>query len=112
MGDTQQSDAQLCGLDTYYVTEGETFDVNFSVPNGLPEGSYMFSMICMGADDSESDYCHRVCVIEVKDGVTAIGGISTPSADKDAPVYNLRGQRVTDGYKGITIRNGKKTLRK
>jgi len=111
-GDVRKSDAQSCGFDTYYVTEGETFDANFSVPSGLPEGSYLFSLVCMGADDSESDYCHRVCVIEVRDGVTAISSVKPFPDDENVPVYNLQGQRVTDSYKGITIRNGKKTLRK
>lgn len=28
----------------------------------------------------------------------------------DAPVYNLAGQRVANGYKGVVIQNGKKMV--
>ena len=100
-----QSDAQLCGVFSYYVQEGETFEVNFSVSNGLPEGTYMFSIANVSAD-----YVHPVCVIEVKDGVTAIHSIPTPSDDKKVPAYNIRGQQVGSYHKGITIQNGKKYI--
>lgn len=30
--------------------------------------------------------------------------------DSDAPVFNLQGVRVTSSYKGIVIKNGKKTI--
>ena len=28
----------------------------------------------------------------------------------EAPVYNLQGQRVSGGYKGVVIKNGKKMI--
>jgi hypothetical protein len=40
-------------------------------------------------------------------------GIKTITAkESDAPVYNLRGQRVDNNYKGIVIKNGKKHLKR
>ena len=42
-------------------------------------------------------------------------GISTVKAaaeDADAPVYNLAGQKVDNGYKGIVIQNGVKRIQK
>lgn len=33
-------------------------------------------------------------------------------ADKDAPSYNLAGQRVDENYKGVVIKNGKKVVKK
>lgn len=42
---------------------------------------------------------------------TAIKGISTTEAtDANAPAYNVSGQRVGKGYKGIVIQNGKKRI--
>ena len=41
---------------------------------------------------------------------TAIEGMTTETADDDAPMYNLSGQRVTKSYKGIVIKNGKKVM--
>jgi len=34
------------------------------------------------------------------------------NTDKDGNVYNIAGQRVTNAYKGIVIKNGKKTINK
>ena len=55
--------------------------------------------------------------IELGDGTT---GISSAKSDAnggtdadggaDAPVYNLQGQRVGSGYKGVVIKNGKKMI--
>jgi hypothetical protein len=55
---------------------------------------------------------HRICIIEVRDGVTAIRDIdAAAAAPSAAPAYNLQGQQVDSSYKGIIIRNGKKILR-
>ena len=111
-GDLSQSDVQLCGFNTYYVAEGETFDVNFNIPSGLPEGTYIFSILTIGADNSSSAYVHTVCIVEVRDGVTAIHSTPTPPNNNAAPAYNLQGQRTDGSYRGITIRNGKKFISK
>ena len=111
-GNISQSSTQLCGVNTYYVAEGETFDVPFSVPSGLPEGAYLFSIVTLGADGESGAYEHTVCMIEVRDGVTSIHSVPTPSDDKTVPVYNLHGQRTDGSYRGITIRNGKKFISK
>lgn len=43
---------------------------------------------------------------------TGITNITTDEAAKNAPVYNLAGQKVTKAYKGIVIKNGKKMIQK
>jgi len=46
---------------------------------------------------------------------TAPSGINTVANEasaKNAPAYDLSGQRVANGYKGLVIFNGKKTLKK
>ena len=43
--------------------------------------------------------------------VTGVGAIKA-DADVNAPAYNLKGQRVTEGYKGLVIKNGKKVINK
>ena len=40
---------------------------------------------------------------------TDVPAVATPSSD--APAYNLSGQRVNEGYKGIVIQNGRKIKR-
>lgn len=42
--------------------------------------------------------------------VDGIGGVSVAAEHADGATYNLAGQRVGSGYRGITIRNGKKTM--
>lgn len=50
--------------------------------------------------------------ISIDGEATAIQGIVTDKADSDAPAYNLAGQRVSDNYRGIIIKGGKKYLNK
>ena len=45
------------------------------------------------------------------DGTTAIELVDTAS-EVAAPAYNLQGQRVSEGYKGVVIVNGKKIMMK
>lgn len=42
--------------------------------------------------------------------VDGIGGVDATEEQSAQPVYNLAGQRVSAGYRGITISNGKKKL--
>ena len=51
--------------------------------------------------------------ILIKGSITDATGITTPVVVKgDGNIYNLRGQRVTENYKGIIIKNGKKYIQK
>ncbi len=45
--------------------------------------------------------------------VPTITGINTINADnnENAPAYNLAGQKVADGFKGLVIKNGKKFMK-
>jgi len=45
-----------------------------------------------------------------KEDVTGIKGIEA-AADANAPAYNLAGQKVNDGFKGLVIMNGKKVVK-
>ncbi len=40
---------------------------------------------------------------------TDVPAVAAPTSD--APAYNLSGQRVNEGYKGIVIQNGRKIKR-
>ena len=42
---------------------------------------------------------------------TGINSIENGQIDNDAPAYNLAGQKVGKGYKGIVIKNGKKVVK-
>ena len=42
---------------------------------------------------------------------TAIDAIKAADADDNAPMYNLAGQKVSNSYKGVVIKNGKKLVK-
>ena len=46
--------------------------------------------------------------------VSSTQGVENLTIDDDinAPAYNIAGQRVGNNYKGVVIKNGKKTIRK
>lgn len=46
------------------------------------------------------------------DEATAIASVEAAEAEDNAPAYNVAGQRVQNGYKGIVIKKGKKFLQK
>ncbi|MBO6217351.1 MAG: hypothetical protein J6N73_06845 [Prevotella sp.] len=48
--------------------------------------------------------------ITVKDTSTGINGIEGDEADAKADAYNIAGQKVGKNYKGLVIKNGKKTV--
>ena len=64
--------------------------------------------------DGEMKYSAESETITIVQGDVDLTGISTVKANKifnsNAPVYNLAGQRVTNNFKGIVIRDGKKML--
>lgn len=51
-------------------------------------------------------------LISLNGTTTGITNITTDEAAKNAPVYNLAGQKVTKAYKGVVIKNGKKMSQK
>lgn len=51
-------------------------------------------------------------LISLNGKTTGITNITTDEAAKNAPVYNLAGQKVTKAYKGVIIKNGKKMIQK
>lgn len=55
---------------------------------------------------------YEVYPIEITTVSTGINEINAKEALKDAPVYNLAGQRVDKNYRGVVIINGKKYLNK
>lgn len=51
-------------------------------------------------------------LISLNGQTTGITNITADEAAKNAPVYNLAGQKVTKAYKGVVIKNGKKIIQK
>ena len=76
----------------------------------------------LGLKLSEGEHQDIVGILSVHNGKAQIQPISAPIAtgvhgvkvahESDAPAYNMAGQRVGAGYKGVVIQNGKKFVRK
>ncbi len=47
-----------------------------------------------------------------EEDLSGIEQLPAANHSADGAAYNVAGQRVTDGYRGIVIQNGKKTVRK
>ena len=88
---------QTGSLDTYEVKTGK-------IRNPLKAGQQKLRITVTGGS----------CNIDKVNLVSTETGISEVTRDDAAAgtSYNLSGQRVTAGYKGIVIRNGRKELRK
>ncbi len=96
-----------------YVAERKTLDdvpvydkFNTKVLNDKKDGTYTVTAICVPYNNKPD---LAIITMEVP---TGINGIVSDKAVKDAPVYNLSGQRVDSSYKGVVIRNGKKFVNK
>lgn len=46
------------------------------------------------------------------DIAAGINNVKNTVADKNAPMYNLQGQRVQEGFRGVVIQNGRKVVMK
>lgn len=57
-----------------------------------------------------SGYNVTLTKISTSQGSTGISAAPAAKASADAPIYNLKGQKVDKNYKGIKVQNGKKFM--
>lgn len=65
----------------------------------------LFTMEFAGGKD-----IYQGWTLSVAQGTSGVGAIRTTPNDKNAPRYNLSGQRVGNDFRGIVVRNGRKML--
>ena len=74
-------------------------------------GSYTtFGIYPEAQDGAVMPYLYKLVSDGSTDGITSVTVSSDKTADSDAPIYNLAGQRVSKDTKGILIQNGKKFI--
>lgn len=56
-------------------------------------------------------YVIKVDIFTGEEIATGIKTMKSESIDLNAPMYNLAGQKVSKGYKGVVIQNGRKVVR-
>lgn len=63
--------------------------------------------------NSGKQLCYVIKVdIEKGEVITGIKNVKSEAIDLNAPAYNLAGQKVAEGYKGVVIQNGVKRIQK
>ena len=121
----QEIETENHGNATYYINDTESTEGQLMVYRGYYlNGDKFTSQDQLKVGDEVIVYGQLVQFYETQEigtgseiysinGVTS--GINAPTVeelDENAPVYNLAGQRVSKGTKGILIQNGKKFINK
>ncbi len=80
---------------------------------GLTNGQQYKLSICYYTNEQKGKYFYSVATTDyfTVDSSTGINAVR-PSSQITRPAYNLRGQRVSDNYRGLVIQNGKKYMKK
>lgn len=68
--------------------------------------------ISIGLYTTAQDNTVMPMLYELDNTPSNINGITIDDADANAPVYNLAGQKVSESYKGVVIKAGKKFVQK
>lgn len=66
----------------------------------------------MGTDATTPQFLRYYKIVFTKSSDTGIDAIKTAEKDNNGAIYNLAGQKVENGYKGLVIKNGKKMIQK
>lgn len=83
------------GLGFYKVASANTISIN-------PYRAYLTA-----GQDAEA---RMISIVFNDDMTTGIGNITSAPSKDEGVAYNLAGQRVANGYKGLVIKNGKKYI--
>ena len=83
------------GLGFYKVASANTISIN-------PYRAYLTS--------GQNAEARMISIVFNDDMTTGIGNITSAPSKDEGVAYNLAGQRVANGYKGLVIKNGKKYI--
>ena len=73
----------------------------------VPEGKHIYNVTAIYSD-GESALSNKASITTT--GINEV--VNGEKVDGNQPAYNLSGQRVGPGYRGIVIRNGRKFIAK
>ena len=88
----------------YYPLENKT-TLTFTADMTAKDSSKAYSCYVKKINVTYAD-------IDLDDIVTGIQTVKSTKAANDSAIYNLAGQKVSDGFKGIAIQNGRKVILK
>ena len=89
----------------WLTASGENFSVNFAANN---IESVTFTLTWGGGKSASKNWTVKAEATFS----TGIKNIKSTAVDKNAPMYNLQGQRVQEGFRGVVVQNGRKVVMK
>lgn len=92
--EAQNDGTYKISMNGYYMQFGESTNTTFGVYTEAVENAVL------------------PMLFELDKTATGVKNITAEAAAKDAPLYNLAGQKVSKAYKGVVIQNGKKFVNK
>ncbi len=116
--------------DRYYIQKDSYNSFNFDATpqawtvEAQEDGTYKISMndyymqfgygtnTTFGVYTEAQDNTVLPMLFELDEAASGVKNITTANAAKNAPLYNLAGQKVNKEYKGVVIQNGKKFVNK
>ena len=109
-GDNWITVKNVLGLQQTTVNKnsGET---SFLFYPAIPQGAKMAIQV-LATSTKAAAYVDDLEVMFGEEDLSGIEQLPAANHSADGAAYNVAGQRVTDGYRGIVIQNGKKTVRK
>ena len=119
---SQQADGAirfLCGSqydETFTGNSGEIATLKVDVASDMANDDYTIQLKKMKLTETDISKYYPIELIESTVTIGGTAGIEAVengplTIDKDAPAYNLAGQKVGKNYKGIVIKNGKKYVK-
>ncbi len=102
--------AQPTATSYYTVSKSQSKALTF---HDIPKGTrFRIAVTTNSSKETATCYVDDIAVTFKKEasGIESVKGIQTTNVH--APMYNMAGQRVADGYKGLVIMNGKKVVMK
>lgn len=95
---------------TYYLTDGtdEVIATNLAGLKSHVEAADDINVIALVAVSSNKLRLYPISIETIDTGIQNL----TIDVDDNAPMYNLKGERVDANYRGVVIKGGKKTIQK
>lgn len=91
------------------TNDWDLYELDFEVTSDYPAKGLNCLYINYGKTNGKAYVDHIVLVCTSEEGPTAIETVETKNVAREAS-FNLAGQAVAEGFKGIVIKNGKKFL--
>lgn len=97
---------------SFEIFRGKYFeDASFTVDNKVKVGDEVVVYGTLTMYNSQAETAQGAVLVKLNGQTSHVSAVKA-EADANAPAYNLAGQKVAEGYKGLVIKGGKKMIQK